>query len=234
MLGELSGGIAHQLSTPLQLIATNLHFLQRSWPAFDTRAPANDNAGSTNHDLAFLAEEVPKALAQSLESLESMALLLRTMKEWCAPQDGTTQVVDPVSTLRRVLLLTQHRWRYACHVAQHSEGLLPTLHCCAQDLAATLTELMLVVSDLHAAHAEDQQATVDVACRGVDDQIELTWSWHGVAPAPDAEAIRSLRQLAARLHALVVVDAPDPTRVTLRLRVPCSPPAQDRSVSQRY
>lgn len=230
VLGELAGGIAHQLSTPLQLISTNLHFLKRSWPSVEERLPANDNAGPSSNDLLFIVEEVPKAVAQSLESLDEMALLLRTMKEWCAPQDGAIQVVDPASVLRRVLLLTHHRWRYLFNVAQHTDVPLPQLHCSPQELAAALTQLLLLVTGAHADLGDDAHPTVDISCKGDADHIVFMVHWDG--PPPDLAATHTVMQLAARLHGEFLIDVPQAhpaethaTHVSLRLRVPCSAPA---------
>lgn len=236
VLGELAGGIAHQLSTPLQLISTNLHFLKRSWPSVEACLPANDNAGPASNDkaapasntnggagatdLLFIVEEVPKAVAQSLESLDEMALLLRTMKEWCAPQDGAIQLVDPAAVLRQVLLLTQHRWRYLFNVAQHTAVPLPELHCSPQELAAALTQLLLLVTHALADLGDGTHPTVDISCKGDTDHILFVVSWSG-AP-PDLPATDTVTQLASRLHGEFLIDLPPAECVTLRLRVPCN------------
>lgn len=249
MLGELAGGIAHQLSTPLQLISTNLHFLKRSWPSIEEWMPANDNAGTSNanagtssnantgtpgNDLSFILQEVPAALMQSLQSLDEMSLLLRAMKEWCAPQDGTLQPVEPESVLRRVLILTQHRWCYSFTVAQHSVAPLPVLHCGLQDITAALTQVVLLVADALTARVTDASPDdlsldelphVDISCISEGAHTAFVLSWRG--SAPDASWTDALSPLALRLQGDVVVDVSETDRVSLRLRVPSHPSANE-------
>lgn len=77
-LGTLAGGIAHELNTPIQFVSDNMRFLgdafaevQRALAQYALITPPSENERIVKeNDLAFLLEEAPNAVKQSLEGLE--------------------------------------------------------------------------------------------------------------------------------------------------------------------
>lgn len=165
ILGELAGGIAHQISAPIQSVSANLHFLTRAWDSVTGPRPTGEADGTTNNlDAAFVAEEVPRALAQSLESLSQMSALLQTLKEWSTPSDGTFQTIDLRGLIDRVLLVTQHRWRYVLQFELHYIDPLAPLCCQRNALATALTRVVLCVVESLEADGADTLQTVLLHC----------------------------------------------------------------------
>ena len=117
-IGRLATGIAHELNTPAQYISANLRFLDETLLgagrgdadfASDSCA-ARDNtltpgllAESDNAirevDFDYYLREIPMAIRESLEGVEHMARIIRTLKE-CA-QPGADR--DQTAELRKLI-----------------------------------------------------------------------------------------------------------------------------------
>ena len=103
-LGQLAGGIAHEINTPIQFISDNLSFLSDILgPVLKAvggslnaaaRLRAGEDPGDVaalleqiaqDADLDFVAAEAPTALSQSQEGLERVATIVRAMKAFGRP-----------------------------------------------------------------------------------------------------------------------------------------------------
>lgn len=103
-IGQLAAGIAHEINTPTQYVGDNIRFLQDSFtdlsgllesyqelldeakagPVAEDKI-AGIEAVQEDVDLEFLLEEIPSAIAQSLEGIERVSGIVRAMKEFSHP-----------------------------------------------------------------------------------------------------------------------------------------------------
>jgi signal transduction histidine kinase len=103
-IGRLAAGIAHEINTPAQFIGDNTHFLKTSWSSIQgvlstsqrlcEEARGGNLSGetlaefeqrSTDADIQYLTEEIPRALDQSLEGIDRVTKIVRAMKEFSHP-----------------------------------------------------------------------------------------------------------------------------------------------------
>jgi DNA-binding response OmpR family regulator len=117
-IGRLAAGIAHELNTPAQYISANLRFLDETLLALggalrtsqaiscatrDNTLTAGLLAESENAirevDFDYYLREIPAAIRESLEGVEHMARIIRTLKE-CA-QPGADR--DRTAELRKLI-----------------------------------------------------------------------------------------------------------------------------------
>src|SRR5690606_2672212 len=77
-IGQLSAGIAHELNTPSQFVRDNILFLQDAYEQIlglietvrtTTADTARFEAAAQTADLDYLRDEVPRAIAQSIDGM---------------------------------------------------------------------------------------------------------------------------------------------------------------------
>ena len=120
-VGRLASGIAHEINTPIQFVGDNTRFVQDSFGALQglltayqklrdaadsgvvsPRLLAAVHQAEEDSDCAYVLEEIPKALAQTLDGVTRVATLVRAMKEFAHPETKEMAAAD----LNRALLST--------------------------------------------------------------------------------------------------------------------------------
>jgi signal transduction histidine kinase len=132
-LGALAAGIAHELNTPAQYVGDNLRFLETAFQQIATLVPSPsessrtasiaDGAGAV--DLTYLLEEVPSAIAQSLEGLGYVGRLVSVMKQFASAPVDTLDLVDLNALVQSVVALARNEWKYSTHVTLALDDALP-------------------------------------------------------------------------------------------------------------
>lgn len=119
-IGRLAAGIAHEINTPTQYVGDNIRFLQdalrdlmdllqrfqnllecvKRGPVSSEQIAEVEQA-IEGADLEYLLEEIPKAIAQSLEGVDRVAKIVRAMKEFSHPGAAEMTSVDLNHALER-------------------------------------------------------------------------------------------------------------------------------------
>jgi len=165
-VGRLATGIAHEINTPIQFVGDNTHFLQdafadllslvRQYQELRTRAAAGavDAAllaavrqAEETADLEYLEEEIPKALAQSLEGVGRVASIVRALKEFAHPDSKEKAPADLNQALQSTLTVARNELKYVADV-ETEFGDLPAVTCRVGDVNQVFLNLLV-----NAAHA---------------------------------------------------------------------------------
>jgi signal transduction histidine kinase len=139
-IGQLAAGIAHEINTPTQFIADNIRFLQESvgemlgvidrlqnLNASQDRAliPARElEALFTAADIAYLREEVPKAIVQSLEGVERISKIVGAMKDFSHPATEKAPY-DLNRAILSTITVATNEWKYVADVVTDLAADLP-------------------------------------------------------------------------------------------------------------
>jgi two-component system NtrC family sensor kinase len=163
-VGRLAAGIAHELNTPIQFIGDNIRFISSCLSDLLTavelactahtvepervmtgRGGRPPDAG--NPDLSYLIEELPEALAQSLEGVERVTSIVRAMKSFAHPGKATPATADLNQALRDTVTVARNEIKNIAEVVLEL-GDLPAVECLVHDLKQVF--LNLVVNAAHA------------------------------------------------------------------------------------
>jgi PAS domain S-box-containing protein len=106
-VGTLAAGVAHEINTPIQFVNDSIHFLcdaatelcgllerlREVKRSIEEKAPIEEleqlaeaaSEAEENADLPYLLEHMPKAFERSIEGLERVTTIVRSMKEFAHP-----------------------------------------------------------------------------------------------------------------------------------------------------
>jgi two-component system, NtrC family, sensor kinase len=165
-VGRLASGIAHEINTPIQFIGDNAHFLEASFAsltmllgkfgelrdaaAAGTVSPellSEVKHAEEESDCAFLLEEVPSAITQTVAGVERVGTIVRAMKEFAHPESKEMTAADLNQALLSTITVARNEWKYVAAVETDFAD-LPLVVCNVGDLNQVFLNLLV-----NAAHA---------------------------------------------------------------------------------
>lgn len=163
-VGRLASGIAHEINTPIQFVGDNAHFLHDSFETLRVLVgkfhelccrhddPSHELSAELHRleeelDCTYLMEEIPKAIAQSVEGVERAVTIVRAMKEFAHPENKGMVHADLNKALLSTLTVARNELKYVADVETELAE-LPLVVCSVSDLNQVFLNLLV-----NAAHS---------------------------------------------------------------------------------
>ncbi len=166
-IGQLAAGIAHEINTPTQYVGDNTRFLKDTFGdlhrLLDKYADLVDAATedglredlirevkevAEQIDVPYLTEEIPRAIEQSLEGVERISKIVRSMKEFSHPGTEDKTAVDINKAIESTVTVARNEWKYVAEMVTEFDPSLPLVPCLPGDFNQVVLNMII-----NAAHA---------------------------------------------------------------------------------
>ena len=205
-VGQLAGGIAHEINTPIQYIGENLRFLQEAsedvnglLEAYKGLLQAAESVSSLQPqvervkqiaeevEIDYLQEETPKSLEQSLTGTEQVARIVLAMKEFAHPGSREMAPVNLNKVIQNAVAVSKNEWKYVANTELKLEPGLPEVPCVGGEISQVL--LNLIVNAAHAIEGAErgEKGTITITTAQQSDQLEVRISDNGTGIPEDVQ-----------------------------------------------
>jgi len=173
-IGQLAAGIAHEINTPIQYVGDNTVFLQDNYISllkllrkydefFSILKGRNEylelitqlDEARQEADLAYLYEEIPIAIQQSLEGIHRVTEIVSAMKEFSHPGVKEKTALDINNAITHTLTVARNELKYVADVETDLDPNLPQVVCLPGEIGQVFLNIIVNAAHAIAAVVED-------------------------------------------------------------------------------
>ncbi len=174
-IGSLAAGLAHEINTPMQFVASNTQFLQESFEGLKTvleavlhlELPFLKDAHNlwdceplhsllAVHDTAYLLKEVAIAVQQTKEGIARVTELLSALKTFSHPTRGEAHPESVNAAIEVAVTVSRSSWQNCAELHLELAHELPLVTCTLAEFSHVI--LNLIVNAAQAIEARLERA----------------------------------------------------------------------------
>ena len=196
-IGQLAAGIAHEINTPMQYIGDNTRFLEEGFASleqilllydqlmdgFRAGIPTDDLVRKIRNirnemDLDYLRQDIPNAIKQSLDGIDSVSSIVRAMKEFSHPGSDAKTDIDLNKAIETTIMVARNEWKYVAEIATDLDSNLPRVPCLPGEVNQVILNMIInaahAISEKQSRNGSEQKGTIKISTRTLDEFAEIS------------------------------------------------------------
>lgn len=162
-IGQLAAGVAHEINNPIGFVNSNLSTLKNYAEsllavidAYERNEPSAIEAARRTADLAFLREDLPTLLAESLEGLGRVTKIVQNLKDFSHVDEVVHQRANLNAAMESTLNVVWNELKYKAEVIREL-GDIPDIDCVPAQINQVFMNLLV-----NAAQAISERGRITV------------------------------------------------------------------------
>lgn len=195
-VGELAAGIAQEINTPTQYVGDSVRFLgdvfgtlQQCVEELSFMAQEQRDSIPTERirhcvqkaDMAYLREEIPKAISQSLDGIQKIAKIVSAMKDFSHPSQEQIPT-DLNQAIANTITMAANEWKYLAKLDTQLDSSLPPVPVVPGEFNQAILNMLInaahAIAETRAQHPT-RIGTIRVVTRRLPDWAEISISDDG-------------------------------------------------------
>ncbi|MEQ1802357.1 MAG: PAS domain S-box protein [Gammaproteobacteria bacterium] len=202
-VGQLAAGVAHEINTPTQYVGGNIRFLRDAFTSVTAllgdiarlvrgasggSVPAADLARVlAAADVDYLQAEVPVAIRQSLEGVERVGEIVKSMRELTHPAREFA-LTDLNRVVESAVRVAGSEWQGLAELSTELDPGLPPVPCLAGGINQVIVNMLVNAAHAIEARGGAQPGRILVATRQSGDSAEIRITDNGAGMSDEVRA----------------------------------------------
>lgn len=169
-IGQLAAGIAHEINTPAQYVNDNLYYIQETVKDLEHFMALCDkcitllqNAKQLPPKLKLIVEEIvtlkksidydyctselPNAVTQSLEGMNKIVQIVKSLKSFAHPDTQTKVAINIHTLIDDVITISRNEWKYVADLSKDFKNVDIIIPCFPNQLSQVFLNMIINARD---------------------------------------------------------------------------------------
>ncbi len=202
-VGQLAAGVAHEINTPTQYVGGNIRFLRDAFTGVTAllgeiarlvrgagggAVPAGDLARVlADAEVDYLQAEVPVAIRQSLEGVERVGEIVRSMRELAHPARDFAPT-DLNRVVESAVRVAGGEWHGLAELSTELDRDLPPVPCLAGGINQVIVNMLVNAAHAIEARGPGQPGRISVSTRQAGGFAEIRITDNGSGMSDEVRA----------------------------------------------